>query len=324
MRRIGIMAFIAASLAALALPAPLRAQEAQGRPIRLVIPFAPGATTDLLARLLAQKLTEALGQNVVPENRAGAGATLGSLAVARAAPDGMTLLYSNAASHGTAPAMRPAPYDPVADFAHIGLMGTIAQYLVVNPALPTPTLVDFIAHVRANPGRVNLGTAGVGSIGHFAGALFMSMAGLNMVTVPYNGTAPATADLIAGNVQAVFQNAPEATQLVRDGRIRLLAVTGAQRVRDFPDAPTFTESVMPGFVNYTWGGLSAPRGTPDAIVQRLNLAMNRILAEPATAQYLRGLGVEPGAMSSAEYTAFVAAEVAKFRRIAEQAQIREN
>lgn len=313
---------VLAALAVAPLAGPARAQAFPNRPIRLVIPFAPGATTDLLARMMAQRLTEALGQPVVAENRPGAGATLGSNQVARAAPDGYTLLFSNAASHGTAPAMRPPPYDPVEDFAHIALVGTIAQYLVINPQLPVNTLREFVAYVRANPGRVNLGTAGVGSIGHFAGALFMRMANLDMVTVPYNGTSPATADLIAGNVQAVFHNAPEATPLVRDGKLRLLAITADRRTPDFPDVPTFTESEMPGFVNYTWTGVSAPRETPDAIVLQLNRAINRILSDPPIRERLLGLGVTPGATSPTEYRAFVAAEVAKFARIAREAGIR--
>ena len=312
-------------LAALALapvPGTAAAQSFPARPVRLVVPFAPGATTDLLARMMAQRLSEELGQPFVVENRPGAGATLGSNQVARAAPDGYTLIWSNAASHGTAPAMRPPPYDPVEDFAHIALVGTIAQYLVVNTQLPVRNLQEFVTHVRANPGRVNLGTAGVGSIGHFAGALFMHMANLDMVTVPYHGTAPATADLIAGNVQALFHNAPEATPLVREGRVRLLAITAERRTPDFPDVPTFTESVMPGFVNYTWGGISAPRGTPEAIVEQLNRATNRILSAPQMRERLLGLGVLPGATSPAEYRAFVAAEVAKFARIAQAAGIR--
>ena len=311
-----------ATLLAIAAALPAAAQTWPLRPIRLVVPFAPGATADLLGRMVGQRLNEDLGQSVIVENRAGAGATLGSQLVAQAAPDGYTLLLSNAASQGTAPAMGRVPYDPVADFAHVALVGTIAQYLVIHPAVPAQTLPEFIAHVRANPGRLNLGTAGNGSIGHFAGALFMSRAQLDMVIVPYGGTAPATRDLLAGNVQAVFQNAPEAGPHVRDGRLRLLGVTGEAREADFPAIPTFNESAFPGFVNYTWYGLSAPRATPEAIVQRLNAGLNRALASPAMRDHLRNIGVTPGQTTTAQYTAFVAAEIDKFRRLAQATGIR--
>ncbi|SFK55077.1 Bug family tripartite tricarboxylate transporter substrate binding protein [Falsiroseomonas stagni] len=314
---IGCLGWLAATLPAAAQTAPWPT-----RPLRLIVPFAPGATADLLGRMVGQRLNEELGQPVVVENRAGAGATLGSQVVAQAAPDGYTLLLSNAASQGTAPAMGRVPYDPVADFAHVALVGTIAQYLVVNPAVPARDLASFIALVRAHPGRYNLGTAGNGSIGHFAGALFMSRAQLDMVIVPYGGTAPATRDLLAGNVHAVFQNAPEAGPHVRDNRLRLLAVTGEAREEDFPQVPTFVEGGFPGFVNYTWYGLSAPRGTPDAVVQRLNAAMLRALATPAMRDTLRNIGVMAGHTTPAQYTAFVAAEVAKFTRLAQSTGIR--
>lgn len=316
--------YLAAALTlALVTGSAAQAQTYPSRPVRLVVPFAPGGSADLLARLMGLRLTEVLGQPFVVENRPGAGATLGSQYVAAAAPDGYTLIASNAASHGTAPAMRAVPYDPATDFTHIGLIGTIAQYLVVNPETPAATLADFVAHVRANPGHLNLGTAGNGSIGHFAGALFMNRANLDMVVVPYSGTAPATQDLIAGRVQAVFQNAPEAASLIRAGRLRLLAVTAEQREKDFPDTPTFQESGYPGFVNYTWYGISGPKGTPDAVVQRLNAAMLRILSEPTMRERFHGLGVNPGELSSAQYAAFVAAEASKFRQLAEQTGIRE-
>jgi tripartite-type tricarboxylate transporter receptor subunit TctC len=193
---------------------------------------------------------------------------------------------------------------------------------LVNPTVPAQNLVEFIARVRAHPGRYNLGTAGNGSIGHFAGALFMSRAQLDMVIVPYGGTAPATRDQLAGNVHAVFQNAPEAGPHVRNNRLRLLAVTGEAREGDFPQTPTFVESGFPGFVNYTWYGLSAPRGTPEATVQRLNTAMVRALASPAMRDTLRNIGVSPGQTTPAQYTAFVAAEVEKFTRLAQSTGIR--
>lgn len=294
------------------------AQTYPTRPVRLVVPFPPGGSSDLMARMVALRLSEVLGQPVVVESRPGAGATLGSRLVATSPPDGYTLLGSNAASQGTAPGMGPVPYDPVTDFTHIGLVGTIAQYLVVNPDVPAKTLAEFVAYGQANPGKLNLGTAGNGSIGHFAGALFMSRTKLNMVVVPYKGTAEATQDLIAGRVQAVFQNAPEAAPLIKAGRVRLLAVTGAKREASFPQVPTFEESGYPGFVNYTWNGISGPKGMPDEVVKRLDSTLRSIMAEPAMREKLISLGVNPGQMNSAQYTDFVRTEVSKFRRLAQE------
>jgi tripartite-type tricarboxylate transporter receptor subunit TctC len=296
----------------------VHAQSYPARPVRLIVPFAAGGSADLLARLVGQRLTQTLGQSFVVENRPGAGATLGSKTVAIASPDGYTLLESNAASQGTAPAMGPVPYDSVADFTHICLIGTIAQYLVVNPAVPAKTLAEFVAYAQANPGKLNLGTAGNGSIGHFAGAMFMSRTKLNLVVVPYKGTAPATQDLIAGRVQAVFQNAPEAAPLIKAGQVRLLAVTGEHREPDFPQAPTFQEAGYPGFVNYTWYGISGPRDMPTAVATKLNAAIRSILAEPAMREKLRSLGVTSGQTSGVQYTDFVRTEVSKFRRLAEE------
>ena len=298
------------------------AQSYPTRQVTLVVPFAPGGKTDILGPLVAQGLTEEIGQTVVVDNRAGAGAALGSAYVARANPDGYTLVLSNAASHGTGPSIQDAPYDAEKDFAHIALIGVIPQYFVVSPEVPAKTIKEFVTLAQGSPGKLNLGTAGNGSIGHFAGALFANLANIDIVQVPYNGTAPATQDLLAGRVQAMFQNAPEAISLVKSGKLRLLAVTAEQRVKEFPDVPTFREGGMPTFVNYTWYGVSAPRGTPAEIVNKLNAAVRKVLARPVTQTRMTELAVDARNTSPEEYTTFVRDELAKFKRIATEAGIK--
>ncbi|HSQ05671.1 MAG TPA: tripartite tricarboxylate transporter substrate-binding protein, partial [Burkholderiales bacterium] len=212
------------------------------KPLRLVIPFAAGGTTDLLGRIVGQGIAMQIGQSVVLNNRAGAGGMLGADLVAKAPADGYTLILSNAASHGVAPSIhRKMPYDADRDFAHIALVGLLPQFLVVSSAFPPTTLKELLAEARRSPGKASYGSAGVGSIGNFSGELFKRLAGIDLVHVPYKGTAPATVDLIANRVQIMFQNAPEAAPHIRAGSMRLLAVTGERRSPQFPDAPTFVE-----------------------------------------------------------------------------------
>jgi tripartite-type tricarboxylate transporter receptor subunit TctC len=283
------------------------------KPLRLVVTFAPGGTADLLGRVIGQELGTRIAQPVVIDNKAGAGGALGSDIVAKATPDGYSLVLSNAASHASVTAInKNLPYDAVRDFAHIGLICVIAQTFVVHKDFPPATLEAFIAEAKRAPGKINFGTAGVGSMGHFAGELLKVSAGIDMHHVAYKGTAPANIDLIANRVQAMFQNGPEAQTHIRTGSIKLLAVTGDKRSPQFPDAPTFIEAGLPAFVTYTWYGMSAPRGTPAAIVATLNKHLNNALAQPAINKRLTELGVEVRATSPAEYERFVASEVKKF------------
>lgn len=292
------------------------------KPIRLIVTFTPGGTADLLGRTLGQELAQRTGQTVVVDNKAGAGGVLGSDLAAKAAPDGYTLVLSNAASHASATAInKHMPYDPERDFAHIGVVCVMPQTFVVPRDFPANTLEGFVAEAKRAPGKLNFGTAGIGSMGHFAGELMKVSAGIDMRHVPYKGTAPANIDLIANRVQAMFQNGPEAVAHIRAGSIKLLAVTGDKRSPQFPDTPTFIEAGVPGFVTYSWYGLSAPRGTPPAIVATLNRQLNDILSQPAINKRLTDLGLELRPVSSAEFTRFVAAEIKKFQDVARRAKI---
>ena len=263
------------------------------KPLRLIVTFAPGGTADLLGRTVGQELSTRLAQPVVIDNKSGAGGVLGADIGAKAAPDGYTLVLSNAAAHASATAInKNLPYDAVRDFAHISLICEIPQTFVVHKDFPAATLEAFIAEAKRNPGKINFGTAGVGSMGHFAGELLKVTAGIDIRHVPYKGTAPANIDLIANRVQMMFQNGPEAQTHIRAGSIKLLAVTGDRRSPQFPDTPTFIEAGLPSFVTYTWYGMSAPRGTPPAIVALLNKHLNSILNQPAVNKRLTELGVE--------------------------------
>ncbi len=291
------------------------------KPLRLVIPFAAGGTTDLLGRLIGQGLGGQLGQSVVLDNRAGAGGMLGADIVAKAPADGYTLLLSNAASHGVAPSIhRQMPYDADRDFVHIGMVGLLPQFFVASRGVAAKSLKEFIADARRSPGKTSYGSAGVGSIGNFSAEFFNRLAGIQLVHVPYKGTAPATVDLIANRVQVMFQNAPEAAPHIRAGVLRLLAVTAEHRSPQFPDAPTFLEEGVK-LVNYTWYGVSAPGGTPATVVSRLSRAMDTVLAEPAIRSRLAELGFETRQLAPQAYQKFVRAEIAKFLDIARKANI---
>ena len=291
------------------------------KPLRLVIPFAAGGTTDLLGRLIGQGMSAQLGQSVVLDNRAGAGGMLGADLVAKAPADGYTLILSNAASHGVAPSIhRAMPYDADRDFAHVGIVGLLPQFFVASRGFAATTLNEFLAEARRSPGKISYGSAGVGSIGNFSGELFKRLADVNVVHVPYKGTAPATVDLIANRVQVMFQNAPEAGPHIRAGTLRLLAVTAEQRSPQFPEAPTFVEQGVK-LVNYTWYGISAPAGTPPAAITALDRALTAVLDQAPIKARLAELGFETRRLSPAAYQKFVRAEIAKFQDVARKANI---
>jgi tripartite-type tricarboxylate transporter receptor subunit TctC len=264
-----------------------------------------------------------LGQPVVIDNRAGAGGVLGSDIVAKAPNDGYSLVLSNAASHGVAPSLhRKLPYDAVNDFAHVGLITVIPQFFVASKGFAPATFKAFLAEARRAPGTIHFGTAGPGSIGHFAGEFLKQTGRIEIVHVPYKGTAPATTDLIANRVQVMFANAPEAGPHIRSGALRLLAVTAEKRHPQFPDAPTMLEEGMEGFVSYTWYGLSTAPRTSAEIVKILSGTLVKGLAQPATRTRLTQAGFELRSTSPEEYRRFVEAEVKKFKAIAERAGIK--
>jgi tripartite-type tricarboxylate transporter receptor subunit TctC len=305
---IGRRTLLAASGATLAMPARAQASWPNG-PIRFVVPFAPGGTTDIMARLIGERLQVRLGVPVVAENRPGAGATVGSTAVAQAAPDGQTIVMSNIASHGISPSLyRNMRYDPVKDFAHIAMVTVNPSVMVANPRFEAQSLQAYIALAKARRGQVDYATSGAGSSNHMIGVRLALEAGIELNHIPYRGAGPAMTDVIAGVVGVMFDSLPSAASHIRAGSVNALAVSGAERSPAFPNVPTFREAGI-DIVSYSWFGVSAPAGTPAPIVERLNREIRASLLEPAVASRLEELGGSPRDWSAAEFTAFVAKEV---------------
>jgi tripartite-type tricarboxylate transporter receptor subunit TctC len=297
------------------------AQSYPSRPVTFVVPFPPGGTSDSMARLVAQELGKALGQPVVVENRAGANGNIGSAAVARAAPDGHTLILSGVGSHAINVGLyRSMPYDPVKDFAHVTLIASGPNAIAVNPAFAPRTLPDLVALVKKEPGKLSYASSGTGSSGNMAMELFKQKAGLAIEHIPYRGGSPAMTDVMGGQVPVLITNADAVAPHVKDNRLRILAVTSAERSALYPDTPTVAELGYPDVVAVSWTGVSAPPGTPAAIVGRLQAEVAKAVTGPLKEQ-LTTLGLVPGGTSSEEFAAFVAAEVAKWREVAKTAGI---
>jgi tripartite-type tricarboxylate transporter receptor subunit TctC len=289
---------------------------AQGWPaktVRVVVPFAPGGTADTLGRLVSQKLGESLKENFVIENRGGAGGVIGSDLVAKAAPDGYTLLVSGVASHCIAPALsKNFPFDPVRDFTHIALFGGPPGVLVVNPSVPAQDLKQFIAYAKKEGGKLAYGSPGNGTQGHLIAEQLKQVAGIEMTHVPYKGASLAVADLIAGHVPVTSTTLTTAATQIKAGKARALAVSSAKRVPDFPDVPTFAELGYPELTASIWFSLSGPAGMPPEIANRLNAEVRRILQLPEVRERLRLEGIEPGDLDPQQFTAFVAAELKRW------------
>lgn len=272
---------VVAAAAVLAIPGMARADSSYpNRAIRLLVPFAPAGTGDIVARLLANKLAEELGQSIIVDNRGGAGSIIGTDAGAKAAPDGYTLTISNGAAITTGPLMgQRIAYKPMDDFVHLLLIGTFSNMLVVRAEHPANTLKEFVELSRQSASGINWGSAGVGSAGFLAGELLAQLAKAKMVHVPYKGTGPAMNDLLGGSLDAMLTSAAVAAPHVKVGKLRALAVSGAQRLRDFPNVPTMNESV-PGAIGDAWFGVSVPSKTPKPVVERLRTALERASAGP--------------------------------------------
>jgi tripartite-type tricarboxylate transporter receptor subunit TctC len=305
-----------AATAGLALAGPVAAQGWPDRPIRIVVPFPPGGSNDIVARQLAEALRPLLGQPVVVENRAGAGGNVGADAVAKAAPDGYALLL-------TAPGplainehlFREMPFRPERDFAPVALVASVPIVLMVTPGLEARSVAELVALAKRQPGRLAFGSSGNGSTNHLAGELFKTMAGIDITHVPYRGAAPAMTDLVGGTIQMMFDNMPAALPQVRGGSVRGLAVAGTSRAAALPDLPTVAESGLPGFEAEAWFGLVAPNGTPETVLQRLRQACAQALASDAMRARLAEGGAEPGTRVGADFGAFIAAERAKWGRV---------
>ncbi|NUZ06625.1 Bug family tripartite tricarboxylate transporter substrate binding protein [Piscinibacter koreensis] len=304
-----------ASRGVLAQPAPAAAWPA--RPVRLVIGYPPGGSTDVAGRLLADALSRKLGQQVVVDNRAGAGGTVGAASVARAEADGYTLLLAASPEVSIAPiTMKAMPYDPLRDLQPITRVGQVPFFLVVNPSVPANTLAEFIAYAKGNPGKLNYSSFGNNTSNHLAGELFKSLTGVSSVHVPYKGSGPSITDLIGGQVQYTFDTPPAVLEHVRAGKLRALAVATSQRLPGAPQVPTFAEAGLPEFSGGTWFGLFAPARTPRAILERVNGETVALLNAPELSKAFSDRGIVASPQSADEFARFVQAEVNKWKTLA--------
>jgi tripartite-type tricarboxylate transporter receptor subunit TctC len=284
--------------------------------IRLVVPFPAGGATDILARAVAQKLTDAWGQAVVVDNRPGAAGNIGSELVARSAPDGYTLEMGTVGTHAINPSLyAKMPYDHVKDFAPVILVAGVPNVLVVNPAVPANSVQELIAYAKANPGKLNFASSGSGTSIHLSGELFKVMAGVQMTHVPYKGSAPALQDLLGGQVQLMFDNLPPSLPQIKGGKLRALGVTSAARSPALPEVPTIAESGLPGFEASSWFGILAPAGTPPTIIAKVNGEIAKWLATPEAKEKLIGIGANAAGGSPEDFARHIQMETAKWAKV---------
>ena len=299
------------------------AQSYPSKPIRIIIAQAPGSATDVISRVVGNRLQESLGQPVVIEARPGAGGAVGTEAAARSAPDGYTLFMGNNSTHGSNPALYPKlPYDAVKDFAPITLVATVPYVLVVDPALPVNSVDQLIALAKSKPGKMNYASAGNGSTHQFCGELLKSMAGIDVLHIPYKGSPPAIAGLLGGEVSLMFANLTDIGSQIRSGKVKALAVTVAKRASLLPEVPTLSEAGLPGFEIGSWFGLLAPAGTPAPVVARLNAETVKVLGRADVQSTLGAQGLELAPGSPEQFAAHIKSEIAKFTRIAKAAGIK--
>ena len=313
LRRRTVLALGAAVALAAGMPPPAGAQDDYpNRLITLIVPFPAGGQSDLVARLVTSKMVGKLGQQIVVENRGGAGGNIAAGSAARAEPDGYTLFLGFVGTHGMNPALyKKLPYDPVKDFAPISLLNTTPLVLVVNPDFPAKSVQELIDLAKANPGQYSYASSGNGTPIHLSGELFKSMAGVDLVHVPYKGAAPALVDVVAGHVPLMFDNLPPSLEHIRSGKLRALGVTTKERVPFVPELPTIAET-LPGYETYSWNALFAPAGTPKPIIDRLNAAALAALADPGIAARLKDLSTTVVGSTPEQLAAHVQAELTKW------------
>jgi tripartite-type tricarboxylate transporter receptor subunit TctC len=312
--RLGTLAALCAAFFPAAAIAPAHAQKYPDKPIRLIIPFAPGGGTDVLARFMAAKLSEDLGVTLVIDNRAGAGGTLGAELAARAAPDGYTLLFTSA-SYSFNPSLRKLRFDPLKDLTPVTLIAMVPHLLVVHPSMPVNSVKELVALAQRRPGEIFYGSGGAGSSIHLAAVLFVNTAKVKMTHVPYKGGGPAMTAMLAGEVQVLFPTMQSAMPLVNAGRLRPLAISTAKRSPALPKLPTIAEAGVPGYDATGWYGMLAPAGTPKGAIDRLHAAVAKTLSVPATKQRLANEGATAVGNTPAEFDKFLRDEIAKWRTI---------
>ena len=316
LRLLAVASLIAASAAA-------QAQAWPERPVRLVVPFPAGGATDLVARVIAQRLSKDIGQQVIVDNKAGAGGTIGSAEAAKASADGYTLLLTTSSTHAISPHLMPRlPYDPIKDFTPVAHLADAASVLLVTPSLPVKTVAELIAYAKTHPGQLNYASSGNGTIVHLTTEAFKAQAGVFITHVPYKGTALAIPDVIAGSVQVLIDAIPSGMPHVKSGRLRALAVTGDKRSALAPELPTVAEAGLPGFSSVTWFGLYAPRGMKAELVLRVHDAFEKAARAPDVVESLARLGVEPAPIGSpAQFAAMVSADSQHWARIIRERKI---
>lgn len=295
------------------------AQAYPTKPVTIIVPFAAGGTTDILARIIGQALTAELGQSVVVDNRAGAGGNIGGQAAAKATPDGHTLFMGTVGTHAiNASLYKKMPFDPVKDFAPLTRVANVPNLLVANPAQPYKSVKDLIAYAKANPGKVNFGSSGNGSSIHLSGELFKSLAKVDMQHVPYKGSAPAVTDLLGNQIGIMFDNMPSAIQHVRSGKLVPLAVTTAKRSPELPNVPTIAEAGVPGYEATSWFGMFAPAGTPAPVLAKLNAAIVKVLAQPDVKKKINEQGAEVYSETPEQFAAFIQTESVKWGKVVKE------
>jgi tripartite-type tricarboxylate transporter receptor subunit TctC len=316
------MSAVLTAAAACTFAAPVPAQTYPAKPVRIIVPFAPGGV-DVTARLIADRLTAALGQPFIVENRPGAGGSVGAKVAVSSDPDGYTLMFSTPGPVVVSPLInRNAGYDTLKNFAPVAMVSQSPLLLVVHPSVPAKTVKELVAHAKANPGKVHFPSPGFGTQPHLVGEMFKSLTGIDIVHVPYRGSAPAITDLLAGQMQLYFDNFANVLQHVESGKLKAIAVTGEARAAKLPDVPTMAQSGYAGIAATYWNGLLAPAGTPAAIVARLNAAVNQAVATPEVSAALRKLGSDPKTGTSQEFAAFIAAEVRRWGKVVRDAKIK--
>jgi tripartite-type tricarboxylate transporter receptor subunit TctC len=304
---------------------PAAAQSAYpNKPIKIIAPVQPGGGVDLVARTIADRLGQALGQSIIVENQSGGGGSIASMATARAAPDGYTLMVGYVGTHGTNPAVRKLPYDAIKDFTPIAMVAGTPNILIVPPSVPANTLKEFVAYVHANPGKLSYGSSGPGTLTHLAMEQLKVAADLDMIHVPYRGIGPAITDILGGQTQALFPGLAAALPHIKAGKMRPLAVTGTRRHPLLPDVPTFEELGYKGFDGVQWYGIVGPANMPPTIVKRLNEEINKLLANPDLRERLSSEALEPMPMSPEQFGQYMRDDIDKWSRLAKARNIQLN
>lgn len=321
MKRRQIVLSLPAVAAMVAAPRLALAQAYPNKPIRYIVPVAAGGGSDMVGRTVTERWGRVLNQSFVVENQGGGGGVIACQSTMRAAPDGYTLLQGYVATHGTSPATRKLPYDPLRDFTPVGMIGSTPNVLVVNTSVPANTVAEFVAYLKKNPGRISYGSAGQGSLTHLTMELFKQQVESFMVHIPYRGIAPAFTDLIAGQTQAMFPGLAAATPHIKSGRVRPLAVTGTQRHPQYKDLPTLEEAGYKGFDAQQWYGVVGPAGLPAAIVRQLNDTLAQVLRASDLREKLSVEAIEPQPMTPEQFAAFMRTDIARWTQIAKARNI---